>query len=142
MVDKFIGFPYPILDNPKGYFYKQHDLNQIKADMLILLLTYPNERIMLPTFGTPLDDLLFDPNDATLAAKARAMIINSITNWEPRIAVNQITVLTSADVADLNSQDNLTELGAILEIRISFVDPQNIQNVQDLVLEVPLQTAS
>lgn len=137
-MNKFIGFPYPIIDNPRGYFFKQHDLEQIKADMLILLLTYPGSRIMLPDFGTPLDDLIFDPNDATLASKARAMIINSIKLWEPRVAIDQIEVTTTAD--DLNAQDDLSEAGAILMIKIAFIDPQDIQNVQELRLEVPLQT--
>ena len=80
------GFAYPIIKGPKGFFGIQSGINQIKSDLLILLLTSPGERVMLPTFGTPLKDLIFEPGDASLVSRARQMIINSITQWEPRIA--------------------------------------------------------
>ena len=93
---------------------------------------------MNPSFGTPLRRLLFEPNDPTLQSQARNMIINSIKQWEPRIAVQNIEVASSIDKGSLNSLDDQTQVEHILFIRIIFVDPQNIQQVQELTLEVPL----
>lgn len=135
---KFSGYTYPIVKDPKGYFHSQQDVDQIKSDLLILLLTNPGERVFLPAFGTDLRSLIFEPNDPTLAATARQRIIAAIQQWEPRIAVQQIDVLTKVDINDLNPNDTRTEAPNILEIRIMFVDPQNIQSVQQLVLAVPL----
>ena len=135
---KFLGLPYPTTKNPLGYWYSQSGVDQIKSDMLTLLLTNPGERVMLPTFGTPLRRILFEPNDGTAAEQARQLIIKSLQQWEPRIAVTQVEVSSTVDRNSLNASDNLTQEEHILFIRILFVDPQNIQEIQELVLNVPL----
>jgi phage baseplate assembly protein W len=138
---KFLGVPYPVKSTPKGFFYSQDGINQIKSDLLCLLLTNPGERVMTPNFGTPLRRLLFEPNDLSLQIAAKNMIIDSISTWEPRIAIQQVQVMSSIDRDDLNNYDDLTELEHILYIKIEFIDPQNISEVQELVLEVPLAGA-
>ena len=138
----FLGIPYPIRKTPKGFMYSQGGINQIKSDMLVLLLTNPGERVMNLNYGTPLRRLIFDPNDITLQLQARNMIINSIKQWEPRIAVQNIIVSNRVDQTQLNSGDDRTEIENILFIQIIFVDPQNIKVVQDLTLEVPLGGSS
>ena len=135
---KFLGAPYPILPHPRGYLHTQNSLDQVKSDLLILLLTNPGERVMLPDFGTPLRNLIFEPNDQTLVAQAKQMIIQSISTWEPRITVQQINISTVVDTSILSPADTLQDLGNILSIQILFFDPESIQNVQELILEVPL----
>ena len=132
------GYPYPIVSGPKGFFGIQKGIAQIKSDLLILLLTYPGERVMLPDFGTPLKDLIFEPGDSGLVSRARQMIINSITQWEPRITVDQINVSLGAPTAILDASDDLTENNAILTIQIQFRDPDILTEAQELVLDVPL----
>lgn len=134
----FLGLPYPTVKSPLGYWYSQSGIDQIKSDMLTLLLTTPGERVMLPEFGTPLKRLLFEQNDAVTATKARNMIISSLRRWEPRIAVTDIEVSTRADRTSLNKDDDLTQEEHILFIRILFRDPENIKVIQELVLNVPL----
>lgn len=134
----FKGIPYPIRKSPLGFLYSQDGINQIKSDMLVLLLTNPGERVMNPTFGTPLRTLIFEPNDVKLQSLAKNMIVNSIKKWEPRIAITAIEVLSKVDETSLNPDDLKEDLDHILFIRIIFVDPQNIKEVQELVLEVPL----
>lgn len=135
---RFLGFPYPIEKTPRGYFYSQDEIDQIKSDLLILLLTNPGERVMNPSYGTPLKKLIFEPNDPRLRDEARNLIINSIKRWEPRIALRQVEVLSRVEGNSLDSNDDKTELAHILAIRIIFVDPKNIKEVQELSLEVPL----
>lgn len=136
----FLGIPYPIRKTPHGFLYPQGGIDQVKSDMLILLLTNPGERVMEPTYGTPLRTLLFEPNDLTLQIRARNMIIASIQKWEPRIKIDDIQV-SSVDETILNIADDKSELESILFIRILFRDPQNIKEVQELTLEVPLAGA-
>lgn len=138
----FQGVPYPVKKTPKGFLYTQSGTNQIKSDMLVLLLTNPGERVMNPTFGTPLRKLIFEPNDAGLQKVAKNMIINSIKKWEPRVAIQNITVTSKVDKTSLSKDDNRQEVDHILFIRIIFVDPQNIKEVQELTLEVPLGGAA
>jgi phage baseplate assembly protein W len=139
MAFKFLGAPYPLESTPKGYVPTIYGLDTIKSDLLQLLLTYPGERVMLPGFGTPLRDLIFEPNDLILEDRAREMIIDSIKQWEPRIAVDAIEVTSKVDADFLASDDDHNEQERVLGIRIIFKDPQNITQVDELVLEVPLQ---
>jgi len=138
----WLGFPYPIVKTPNGYFGSNStDIDQIKANLLQLLLTYPGERVMLPDFGTPLQDLIFEPNNSTLAARAKKMVIDSISMWEPRIAVDQINVTSTVPTNILSPDDDLTQTNAILTITIQFRNPNNITETEKLVLEVPLPGA-
>lgn len=135
---EFNGSPYPITKDARGFFHTQSGIDQVKSDMLVLLLTNPGERVMLPEYGTPLKKLIFEPNDGGVELQAKDMIINSIRNWEPRITVQNITISSSIDQSSLNALDNRTEVDHILSIVIDFFDPENIKEVQQLKLELPL----
>lgn len=134
---EFLGAPYPILKNAGGLLHTQNGLDQIKSDLLCLLLTAPGERVMLPGFGTPLKNLIFEQNDEFTVQKTTQMIANAISAWEPRITVSQIDVRTGADESSLDPNDDNTETNNILSINIRFFDPENIKEVQELKLEIP-----
>lgn len=127
-----------MMKTSRGVMAQKSGVAQIKADLLQLLLTNPGERVMLPTFGTPLRTLVFEPNDASLALRAKQMITDAIITWEPRIVVTNIEVKTLIDSEDLDTFDTGDEREAILSIKISFVDPENIQDVEELVLQTPV----
>jgi hypothetical protein len=135
---EFKGMPYPIVPDARGLLHTQRGIPQIKADMLSLLLTNPGERVFLPTYGTPLRKLIFEQNDQELVSAARQMIIDSINDWEPRITVDAIEVTNGLEQDGLNKDDDLTEQSAILSIKILFFDPENILDLQELVLKLPL----
>lgn len=136
----FLGLPYPIIKHPLGLLRTQSGINQVKSDLLVLLLTEPGERVMLPEYGTPLKKFFFEPNDSIVVDNVKQAIADSIKTWEPRIAVTQIDVTNSdADVRTvLDASDKKEDLGHILLIRILFTDFNNIRNVQELKLEIPL----
>lgn len=138
MAEKFLGLQYPLVKTSRGIMAQKSGVDQIKADLLQLLLTNPGERVMMPSFGTPLRDLMFEQNDAVLEQKARQMIFDSITKFEPRIEIIKIEVTAQYNKDDLDSYDTGEEIDAILGIKIRFVDPENIQQIEELVLERPL----
>ena len=138
MAVRFLGAQYPLVKTPRGLLAQKRGVDQIKADLLQLLLTNPGERVMMPTFGTPLRRLMFEPNDRTLTIQAKQMISNAIIQWEPRVVVTNIEVTSGMDSASLSPLDSMDEQEAILGIKISFVDPQNISQIEALVLEVPI----
>lgn len=140
--NKFKGYTYPITKDAKGYFHSQSDIDQIKSDLFVLLMTNPGERIMLPLYGAGLRSLIYEQNDTDLRIKVRDLIIKAITDWEPRITVEQVEVLASVDPYSLDRYDDRNQDENILMVRISFFDPQNIQNVQELNLTVPLGGAN
>lgn len=137
-MNKFLGLPYPVVKNPLGFFRTQSGISQIKSDMLSLLLTNPGERVFLSDFGTPLKRLIFEQNDTALEILARNMIADSISKWEPRVTVQQIQVTRNIPREDLNPEDLREDIENILNIKIIFIDPENISEVQELKLEIPL----
>lgn len=120
-----LGFTYPITETSLGYFYSAQNTDVLKADLLQLLLTNPGERVMMPEYGTGLRRLIFDPGDSFLEKAAQDAISSAIRRWEPRIAV---TAINTSIVEDQN----------LLKISIEFVDPQNINEVEVLDLELPI----
>ena len=73
----------------------------------------------------------------TLAEKARSLVIQAITNWEPRIAVTDITVRNQGTMFQ-NNQTDPDSMGNELYISISFSTPDNIGEVDTLVLQLPM----
>ena len=135
---KFLGLQYPLVKTVRGTMAQKNGVDQIKADLLQLLLTNPGERVMLPEFGTPLRKLMFEQNDSILELTAKQMIAKAITTWEPRIVVTDITVTSKFDPSKLNKNDDKSELESIIGISINFVDPENISKIESLKLELPI----
>lgn len=137
---EFLGMPYPITRHPLGLLRTQGGINQVKSDLLVLLLTEPGERVMLPDFGTPLRQFFFEPNDEVLVEGVRSAIVDSIRKWEPRIRVTEIDVTNRRSEMEesLNAYENGEDADHILLVRIAFTDFNNIQKVQELRLQVPL----
>jgi phage baseplate assembly protein W len=135
---KFLGSQYPLKKTPRGTIAPTSGVDQIKADLLQLLLTNPGERVMLPTFGVPLRKLFFEPNDIILENRAYELITKAIQTWEPRIELSNVQITSNFNSTDLNHQDFGEERDAILGVKIDFYDPEKIDEIQSLTLEVPL----
>jgi phage baseplate assembly protein W len=58
----------------------------------IVLGTSPGERVMRPTFGAGLRDLVFEPLSTTTMALAKHRVEVALATWEPRIDVKGVTV--------------------------------------------------
>ena len=122
------GAPYPIIKTTAGYFCKNDDITQIKADMLILLMTKPTERIMELGFGTPLNKLNLSQPMELLIEQARQIIAEALKNWEKRVQV------TNVQVAFVPKNDSELDIN----IQVSFIDPINLQQEHMLTLQTPL----
>jgi phage baseplate assembly protein W len=63
----------------------------------VILTTEPGERLMLPEFGAGLRGFLFEPNVAATHRLIEERIQFALRRWEPRIAVETITVRPQPD---------------------------------------------
>ena len=68
---------------------------QIKSNLLNLLLTYPGERINLPNFGVGIKNLLFEPNIDLENLKEK--IQNQISLYMGSIKLHGISINESED---------------------------------------------
>ena len=58
--DKYVGIKFPLSYGLNGFFFQSKTiLEQSKSNLRNLSLTTPGERVMQPTFGCRLKDLLF-----------------------------------------------------------------------------------
>jgi phage baseplate assembly protein W len=72
--------------------------DDLDSSIRVVLATAPSERVMRPSFGCKIWDLLFEPvNTNTLGLMNRA-VREAIAQWEPRVEVEHVDV--SPDGAD------------------------------------------
>jgi len=88
----FIGFSTQDMTGKRGWSVSDIDL--VKRDLLNEFMTRKGERLMLPTFGTIIWDLLFEPfTDSTKAAVVDD--VTRIVGHDPRVQLQSTNVSTS-----------------------------------------------
>lgn len=80
----------------------------VRQALLLLLTTRPGERVMNPTYGCDLNQILFAPNDDTTAGLAIHYVRQAIARWEPRV-----------DIIDLDAGRNPDDASR-LEIHLAY----------------------
>jgi phage baseplate assembly protein W len=76
--------------------------HSIKESILLILATSRGERVMRPTFGCSIAELVFAPNDAVTASRLTYEVRRALVEWEPRIDVLMVeAVPDAADVLRL-----------------------------------------
>ena len=75
---------------------KNFDRQEIKADLIHLLLTRKGSRYYLPTFGTRLYEFLFEPFDGLTFNAIESDIRDAVENFMPNLLINNLTI-TPAD---------------------------------------------
>ena len=73
------------------------DADSIKAAVKNLILTDAGERPFNPTLGSSIRGLLFEPASPIIASELEARIRNVLRNFEPRIQLLQVDVVTIFD---------------------------------------------
>lgn len=112
------GWAFPIAFKG-GKVLLAADAEDIKQAVLIILQTAPGERVMLPTFGCRINELVFAAGNATAVSLAQLYVTQALNRWEPRIQTLQVAVTISPQqpnclqiavdylIRDRNQPDNL-----------------------------------
>jgi phage baseplate assembly protein W len=92
------GINFPFKDSRRGDFLEltQLESQQVKSDLIHLLLTRKGSRYYLPEFGTRLYEFLFEPFDGLTFDAIQSDIRDAVQNFMPNLLLNQITI-TPAD---------------------------------------------
>ena len=101
MADSFLGtgwsFP-PSFDKERGETEMLSDVEDIQSSLHILLTTRLGERVMQPTYGCNLDELVFEALSSTFKSFIKDLIKTAILYHEPRIKLNKIELDDSRDL--------------------------------------------
>ncbi len=91
------GWAFPPHLDAQGGIALTSDRNELVQAIWIILSTSPGQRVMRPTFGCRLHDLVFAPNNSQTAAEARRYVEDALGMWEPRIHVLRVDVHPDLD---------------------------------------------
>jgi hypothetical protein len=92
------GLAFPVRVGADGRLARSSGAENVRESMRLILLTEPQERVMLPQFGGGLGRLLFRPNTTATHRLMEETIKGALGRWEPRIRVTEVAA--AADPAD------------------------------------------
>lgn len=74
-----------------------YDINAIKNSLYNIFTTKPGQKILNPTFGSSLDQFLFQPITKVNANLLSNEIIRNVETFEPRIEVVKVQIMPMPD---------------------------------------------
>jgi phage baseplate assembly protein W len=95
------GWKFPLQVTPAGGIATSSEEQKIEESILLVLSTAPGERLMLPDFGCGIHDLVFSPNNSSTVTMVVDLVRRSLTKYEPRIDVIDVTAETSTEQQNL-----------------------------------------
>jgi phage baseplate assembly protein W len=102
------GWSFPLGIDSRGGLTLNSEQNEIDQAIAIILSTAIGTRVMRPTFGCRLHELIFAPNNNETMAEARRYVEEALVMWEPRIQVKGVDV--RADPTDESRARLLIEI--------------------------------
>jgi phage baseplate assembly protein W len=106
---KTYGFTFPFVDSFDGKYLDLTDYTaeEIRSNLIHLLLTRKGSRYFLPDFGTRLLEYIFEPLDGPTFQSIESEIRDSVNKYMPQLQ------LTSIDItAPIGEAAGLTATGA------------------------------
>ena len=94
MAEEFIGrgISFPLRTTASGALATVGDDQELREAMRLILGTAKGERPMRPEFGCGIHDLIFAPANSTTAGLAADEVRRSLSRWEPRVDVEDVTI--------------------------------------------------
>ncbi len=106
------GINFPFRDSRRGDYLEltEFESQEIKADLIHLLLTRKGSRYFLPDFGTRLYEFIFEPFDTLTFDAIQSDIRDAVSTYMPNLLLNNITI---------TPLDPTEELAADTEINVA-----------------------
>jgi phage baseplate assembly protein W len=103
MANEFVGagWAFPLQLDQTGSFALVTDEREIEEAIRLVIGTAYGERPMRPDFGCAIHDFVFAEADAATAGRIAYEVRASLTRWEPRIEVEDVTVTIDEQEASL-----------------------------------------
>jgi uncharacterized protein len=93
MAGEFLGsgWAFPIRADDTGAVVGVAGEDAVRQAVWLVLSTVPGERVMRPTFGAGLADLVFAPNSPATRGMVVSAVRDALVEHEPRIDVLDVT---------------------------------------------------
>ncbi len=88
------GLNFPFENSTQGDYLllTETQYNQIRSDLLHLILTRKGSRYYLPTFGTRIYEFIFEPFDGLTFDAIEADIRDAVSQFMPNLIINNISI--------------------------------------------------
>jgi len=129
--DQAIGVVLPFGKSNSGIYFKQSytTIDQAKSNIQNLILTMIGERIMHPSLGSGIWNIIFEPMATSdeLSIQLDSLIRESIAQWLPYISIDSLTVTSddannAVNIAMTISLKNDPQTKSTMELSISKGD--------------------
>lgn len=92
------GWTFPVLPSSSdNSLTLTEGPDKVRQSIWLILETEPGERIMRPNFGCGLRRYLMKPNNSATRALIQKDVTRSLSLWEPRIKLQEVTVSPGED---------------------------------------------
>jgi phage baseplate assembly protein W len=91
------GIAFPMRVDSTGSIAMVSGPEDIDRSIVMVLSTAKGERLMRPQFGCTIWDQLFDPVNANTLGQMAQAVRESLSQWEPRIAVEEVQARPDVD---------------------------------------------
>jgi uncharacterized protein len=113
------GWAFPLQVNARGEMALARGDDDIAQAIRIILGTAPGERVMRPTFGCRIHELIFAPRNAATEGRLIGYVEEALAQWEPRIEVQAVEV----------HDDPVQDGGWLVEIRYIVKDTHDVRSI-------------
>jgi len=142
-----LTFPFVISFNGKYLDLSDYSAEEIRSNLIHLLLTRKGSRYFLPDFGTGLLEYIFEPLDGPTFKNIESEIRDSVQKYMPQLQLTNInisaptgeaaglTATSTGGVTDPQIQmtnQNVTEYTAT--VRIDYAISNDVFNTKDFVI--------
>ena len=93
------GIDFPFRNSLKGDFLRMTEIpeDEVRANLIHLLLTRKGSRYYLPDFGTRLYEYIFDQNDIITYESIEDEIREVVKKYIPNLDINSITIVSAEE---------------------------------------------
>jgi len=142
------GINFPFRDSYDGNYFDLSNTNdeEIRTDLVHLLLTRKGTRYYLPDFGTRLYEFIFEPMDGPTFSEIESEIRESVQEYLPNLTITKISVTDASteetDKGTYVSEDdtrvfrvpNIADLEHTAKVKIDYIISDNVFNQSDFVI--------
>jgi Bacteriophage baseplate protein W len=96
-----VGWSFPIRVSPSGALTYSSGEEHIQQAIWLVIGTALGERSMRPEFGCGIHEYVFAPNSPTTRGNVAHQVRRALTDWEPRIDVQDVSVEAVPGVENL-----------------------------------------
>lgn len=114
-LEKTYGIKFPFRESKEGKYLSltNNVAEEIRADLLHLILTRKGSRYYLPDFGTRIYEFIFEPMDGPTFDAIKSDIRVAVDKFIPNLQINEISIKPYSDedkspVGDLNFEEQET----------------------------------